>query len=454
MENKRKLKDSIRTFLKTGKWKRPYAGCRFKISRKNIILPYGKTYNIEVYERKLEGEIRKLKTRLSLVKESRKRAATKLESLRKHNPKRIVFGTRKLYKEKDDPFIDKKIWKTDFYDARHSSMSLPGRHTSKDCNFLVKNRLDNLIVKCMDGKEAVFRDFKLARYDDIWRNMLNAPSAKRKAICYNFNIKKDARGRKYIIVSATIELENSHCNENLEDGCVSMDINYDRVAISELDKSGNRIGGETFRFNPELKTSGQISEEIGRIMAKVGRYCSNRNKPLVMEDVNTTISKNGLRYGNTKRNAHASLFAYRKMTSCIENQAYKQGFEILKINPAYTSQIGKFLYMRKFGISIHEAAAYTIGLKGMNMIDKLMPDRQLIELLPIKTKDVLLNNPDIFSIMNAWRRISSAFAKIPTHIFFREIPYYALNNEANKNKKTQNFRNNFKRNEALLTNVK
>lgn len=440
LDNKRKLKESIRIYLKTGKWKTPYFGCRFKVSGSNLSLPCGKTAEINSYERKLECEIRKRKTRLALIKESRKRAAAKLESLTNNNPRRIIFGTRNLYREKDNPDTNMAFWKSDFHDARHASMSLPGRHTSKDCNFLVRSESRGLVVKCMDGKETVFLGFKLARYDDVWNKMRSAPKNERKAICYNFSIRKDAGGRKYMIVSVTLELENSRCNEYFGSGCVSMDINYDHVAISEIDKSGNRVGGETFWFDPELRTSGQISEEIGRIMAKVGRYCADKKKPLIMEDIDTTISKNGLRYGNSKRNAHASLFAYHKMTACIENQSYKQGFGIRKINPAYTSQIGKFLYMRKFGISIHEAASYAIGLKGMSLVDRLMPDKRLIELLPAKIKEAVTNNPDIFSVMNAWKKISAAFSGIPTHSFFREIPYYVLNNDANKKKKRKTLK--------------
>lgn len=440
LDNKRRLKDSIRDHLKTGKWKDPYFNCRHKVAGRDITLPCGKTESIGSYERKLDSDIRRLKTRLSLIKESRKRAASKLGALKDHDPKRIIFGTRDLYRKKDNPDTDKESWRSNLYDARHASMSLPGRHTSKDCNFLVKYRPDGLAVRCMDGKETIFRGFRLARYDDVWKKMLRAPKAGRKAVCYNFSIRKDPRGRKYMIVSVTLELENSRCNEDFGEGCVSMDINYDHVAVSEIDRSGNRIGGEVFRFAPELKTSGQISEEIGRIMAKVGRYCSDRKKLLVMEDIDTTISKSGLRYGNAKRNTHASLFAYRKMTACIENQSYKQGFGILKIDPAYTSQMGKFLYMRKFGISIHEAASYTIGLKGMDMVEKLMPDKRLVELLPKKMKGSLINDPDIFSIMNAWKKISSAFTGIPAHSFFREIPYSAINNETNKKKKRKTLK--------------
>ena len=57
------------------------------------------------------------------------------------------------------------------------------------------------------------------------------------------------------------------------------------------------------------------------------------------------------------------------------------------MNPAYTSQMGKFLYLRPFGLSIHEAASYAIGLKGMGIREKLLPDERLLALLPEKAKE-------------------------------------------------------------------
>ena len=57
--------------------------------------------NLDEYERKVEADIRKLKTRLALVTEARKRKAKKLENLEKLPPERIVFGGKKLYSEKD-----------------------------------------------------------------------------------------------------------------------------------------------------------------------------------------------------------------------------------------------------------------------------------------------------------------------------------------------------------------
>ncbi|MFR7898874.1 MAG: hypothetical protein ACLU6Y_02860 [Ruminococcus sp.] len=47
---------------------------------------------MDEYERSVEADIRKLKTRLALVTEARKRKEKKLENIKNLPPERIVFG--------------------------------------------------------------------------------------------------------------------------------------------------------------------------------------------------------------------------------------------------------------------------------------------------------------------------------------------------------------------------
>lgn len=434
---KQAIKDSLVTYAKTQKWKTPYPGCQTKMTGKSVTLPGDKKVDVDVYERNIETDIRRLKSRLRLLISARIRVQNKLDCLKANPPRRIIFGSKKMYSEKDSEDTNIEVWKQNFFNKRHASMSLPGRHTSKNCNFLVRKasvadfatrkELDGhkeaLIITCMDGKEAILLDFQLARDNNLWIDALDAKSEDRKPVCYNFQLKCDGNGRLYFIPSITIVLENAYCNESLEDGCISIDLNYDHVALTDIDKYGNRISDEVLRFNPENKTSGQISDEIGRIMSKVGKYCEDRKKPLVMEDIDTTISKHGMKYGNKTGNRHASIFAYRKMESCIENQSYRRSLGIIKINPSYTSQIGKILYMRKLGISIHEAASYVIGLKGMGLRDKLIPEEKMAARLTDSLKEELANGDDIYGLMKAWKYISTKLSGIYTHSFYRPIPY-------------------------------
>lgn len=426
LEKKRKILASVKEYILTGKWKLPYPNCQVMVRGRKACLPGKKEVPLEDYERQTEEAVRRLKTRLALIRESRNRAARKKTALEEHPPKRIVFGGKKRYREKDKGEMPTDEWKTEFHEARHCSMSLPGRHTSKDCNFLVSRHGNDPAIRCMDGSEAVLKDFRPARYHEAWEGMLSRKPAERRPVCYNFQLKRDRKGRRYLIVSVTLELENRYCNQSFDDGCIGIDLNYDHVALTDIDKDGNRVSNLVLRFDPELKTDGQVSEEIGRVMSRVGRFCRERRKPLVMEDLDTTLTKHGLRYGNRKGNRHASVFAYRKMTACLENQSFKQDFGMIKVNPAYTSQMGKFLFMRRYGISIHEAASYAVGLKGMGMREKLLPDSRLTDLLPKKTKDAVKTGTDMPSLMAAWKKLADAFRGVRVHSFYREIPYHVL----------------------------
>lgn len=117
------------------------------------------------------------------------------------------------------------------------------------------------------------------------------------------------------------------------------------------------------------------------------------------------------------------LFAYRKMEACIENQSYRRSFGVIKINPAYTSQIGKILYMRRLGISIHESASYVIGLKGMGLRDRLIPEEEMAARLTGSLKEELSNGKDMYGLMKVWKYISDKLSGIYTHSFYRSIPY-------------------------------
>lgn len=436
LEKKQKLKQSLKTYLTTGEWVVPYPNCQVAVHGEVVTLPGKKHVPAVQYERQTETMIRKLKTRIALLTEGRKRAAKKKQDLLENPPRRIVFGTKKRFKEKDDPSVSAEEWKLSFFASRHASMSLPGRHTSKHCNYLVSRLENDLIITCMDGKEAVLKGFHLARYQEVWDAMLAAKPAERKSVCYNFQLRTDRNGRRYLLASVTLNLENRYCNESLEDGCISIDLNYDHIAMSDVSADGERLESEVLPFRLEGKTNGQITEEIGRLMSKVGRYCMEKKKPLIMEDLDTTLSKNGMRYGSKCRNRHVSMFAYRKMTTCLENQSYKQGFGILKTDPAYTSQMGKFLFMKKEGISIHVAASYAIGLKGMGVREKLIPDDRLVELLPKKMKEELKNGTDIKSLIPAWKKLTETFRGVKTHRFYQGIPYGIFNTKKRKSLKS------------------
>ena len=94
---------------------------------------------------------------------------------------------------------------------------------------------------------------------------------------------------------------------------------------------------------------------------------------LVAEDISRTKRKQDLYSETAKKNRRISMFASKKIRTLTESKSFKYSVDVTFVNPAYTSQTGKVKYMRRFGMSIHEAAAYVIGRRGLGIIDRLPP---------------------------------------------------------------------------------
>lgn len=117
-------------------------------------------------------------------------------------------------------------------------------------------------------------------------------------------------------------------------------------------------------------------------------------------------------YGNRKRNKKISQFAYKTMQDLAESKANKYKLALKKVNPAYTSQTGKIKYMRQYGISIHIAAAYTIGRKAMKLKEKVP-----------KTLRPIVSNSKANNHKAKLKDISKGLKGINTHCFYKKVNY-------------------------------
>ena len=229
--------------------------------------------------------------------------------------------------------------------------------------------------------------------------------------------------KQYLIVSVTMKLK-AYENSYYGNGAISMDINYDHFALAELDETGKLLDQKLIRFDLMNKSTGQVTNILGAAVKDIFDWCAEKDKRLIVEDIDLTIKLASRKYGNRKGNHHMTLFAYQRIASSIENQSLKREIAFCKVDPAYTSQMGKFLFMRKYGISIHQAAAYTIGLVGLGLYEKLVPGSQMRNLL--KTKEGIEPEFSQETYKNIWARITNTFSGIRKHFFYRSIPYEVL----------------------------
>ena len=147
-------------------------------------------------------------------------------------------------------------------------------------------------------------------------------------------------------------------NDYTGEGVNAIDLNVDRFAITELDKFGNLIDRKVIHFNIDGKTSNQIDKILDDKINEVLKFCQNNKKPIVREDIKKIKFKDTK---NKQINKKLTQFAYDKMISKLDRCFLKNSYAVFKVNPKYTSQMGKIKYMSQKGISIHESASMCIG---------------------------------------------------------------------------------------------
>jgi IS605 OrfB family transposase len=66
-----------------------------------------------------------------------------------------------------------------------------------------------------------------------------------------------------------------------------------------------------------------------------------------------------------------SSLAYNNIKSHLKRRAWKNGVRIAEVNPAFTSVIGRVKFAKRYGLSIHHAAALTIGRRCLKFSEKV-----------------------------------------------------------------------------------
>lgn len=212
--------------------------------------------------------------------------------------------------------------------------------------------------------------------------------------------------------------ENPHINTCCDNGCVAFDMNYDHLGVAELGPQGRLLKHYKIPFQMEGRTSDQITNSLSEAMETVFKHAVRAQKPVAMEDIKKL--EKDLLYGNRKANRKISQFAYDKMTYLAESKSRKYSLAVRKVNPAYTSQIGKLKYMRPMGLSVHEAAAYVIGRRAMGCKEHVPASMK--HLIPVKKRGR--------HHWAQWAGLSAALKSIPVHKFYRKIDYRRFNTPA------------------------
>ena len=306
---------------------------------------------------KLENKIKKLKY--------------ELENKRFH----ICFGSKKTFKKQFNHCVNQNEWLNSWHNARYNSFRLTGAkdetcaNNNAQLHFVHSNKytLKIRIPLCLEetyGKYLIIENVSFShKHKEMMQNIIlsnnNKNSFDRRPL--TISVAK-IKGKYRLTVQFTpddVEVKTTSLY-----GVVGMDMNANNFSVADIDENGKIIETKIFRFNLEGKSSGQRENIIIESMNKVVDFALSKGKDLVYEDLDFSQKKNQLYQSEDKKyNAMLSSFAYSKMKEQLLSRCFKMGVKAHKINPAYTSLLGRLLHSKKYGLSVHESAAYTIARK-------------------------------------------------------------------------------------------
>lgn len=401
----------------------------FQVRKGRKAAIYENQYLFEV--KYLTPEIKHIEQRIHKIEQRKTRHEHELSRIKdkfdKGQPS-VCFGSRKLFKQQDTVYAGRHDeWIKEYRSRRNHGMTIPGRtgiiqgncvvRYNQDSKTLSYDSMERIPVKTKNPgktkKESVLRavtyetnGVEFPYGQDFVENAVSDPA--RKSVAWRF---EDAGNRILIKCIISVEQELPRKNEYFGNGCVAFDTNVDHLAMAEIDKNGNLIHHEVIPFRISGKTDGQREQILSAALEKVFQYSTDKHKPVAMESLKD-IKNQGM-YGNKDLNRKLSEFAYTKITQLAESKSYKYSIGLYKTAPAFTSQIGKIKYMRRYGISVHVAAAMTIGRRAMGFKER--PPKAVRHLIPQPNK-----NKHHWS---QWRFLARYLKKQPAYKFYDRIPY-------------------------------
>jgi IS605 OrfB family transposase len=314
----------------------------------------------------------------------------------------LCFGGRKLFLKQfaleENGYSTHSEWKAEWQQARASEIFLLGSKDETSGNqsctaslneegsLTLRLRLPDALVPQF-GKYLIIPNIRFAYggahlaaslRSCILRQELSRakdPSCRLYGKAITWRFKKDAKGWR-IFASTDIELPKPITSRPR--GVVAVDINSDHLAVVELDRFGNPVHRLTLPLSLHQLTTHQARARIGDTAAALIAYCASKQKPLVIEDLDFQKKKSQLRELSALHARMLSAFAYKSILAHLKARGETVGVEVQSVNPAYTSLIGRVKFADRYGLSIHHAAALSIGRRYLGVSERMPQGRREI----------------------------------------------------------------------------
>jgi len=198
---------------------------------------------------------------------------------------------------------------------------------------------------------------------------LKDPQGRSSGLPISYRFKCDQKGWRIFV---SVPVAKSHPATSSQKGVIGVDINADHLAFAETDRFGNPIAKKSIPLTTYGKNRNQAKALIGKTCTALIAYAKQRGKTLVIENLDFRKKKAELKeYAHPAYARMLSSMAYTQIKGHLKAKGWREGVEVVEINPAFTSLIGRIKFARRYGLSVHQSAALAIGRRHLRVSEKI-----------------------------------------------------------------------------------
>jgi IS605 OrfB family transposase len=388
----------------------------------------------------LVDKTRRLKADLHQHKRRAANLQHKLERARERvDDPTLCFGTKKLFRAqfhlKESGFGSHEEWRKAWRWSRSATFMIEGAAAKEAGNqfarltaradglFDLELRLPEVLAHLAQGSfKGGGRTTHVVRMESLRfehrAEELAAALKRRTSIAVRFY--RDERGWRVMPTFKPVEIETQFDPRR---GTVGVDLNVGHVSVTRADRHGNPVEQFDVPLVTYGKSDGAARSATGRVAKQIVAYAKLHDLPLVCEKLDFSDKKKRLNdNGDARRARQLSSFAYSAFAAALDSACARQDVYLRRVNPAYTSIIGRVKTARRYGSSVHAAASLAIARRAMGLSEELpkssfdarslrvpMDDAHLVTLdLPAR-KDPGAQDAGTRHVWSDWNRVAKSF---------------------------------------------
>jgi IS605 OrfB family transposase len=304
---------------------------------------------------------------------------------RRQNPKKLVFGSRELFEQLKKKHLTGKRRdeiRQKWEERRYGILQSRG-DKSKEGNLNLRlvnlNNQWHLRINLGNGEYVWAKVIRSAkRKTDKWLGFISdIEHAEKTGDWFPYTVRLKLRNGK-IYAQFSKEEKLPEVTITKDNGVVGIDINaYPfHLALVHTTKDGNLEKYERISLDKLLEGDSEkrtyLSWQTAHLVVEIAK---REKKAIVVENLeNLPMGKRG--DGLPKLRQKLQKWVYKGLLQKIEIVARRNGIQVIKVNPAYTSIIGKLKYAPLYNIDKDTAGAYVIARRGLGFKETLPKNYQ------------------------------------------------------------------------------